>query len=60
MKTNKKAFTLIEVLIVVFILGIIITLFAAMITKETDEKISQLQQQVEEYQQIIDSYKEDN
>jgi prepilin-type N-terminal cleavage/methylation domain-containing protein len=55
----KRAFTVIEMIIVVFILGFLIAFFAALITKEADENITELQQQISEYQNIIDSFKED-
>ena len=42
MKTRKRAFTLIETLITIFILSFIIVLFAAMITEKVDKEMARL------------------
>lgn len=55
-KRKKKAFTLIETLIAMFIIGFIIVLFAAMVADDIDKSISDLQTTVEQYHETIEQY----
>lgn len=55
-KRKKKAFTLIETLIAMFIIGFIIVLFAAMVADDIDKSISDLQTNVEQYHETIKKY----
>ena len=57
---KKRAFTLIEVLITLFILSFIIVFFMSLVVDKADEEISQLQENVEEYNRKIEYYKEGN
>ena len=56
----KRAFTLIEVLIMILIIAVIFVIMASVMTDKLDKELSDLQSQSEQYQQTIDSYKEDN
>lgn len=57
---KKRAFTLIEVLITLFILSFIIVFFMSLVVDKADEEISQLQENIEEYNRQIEYYKEGN
>lgn len=57
---KKRAFTLIEMLITVFILSFIIVFFASLVVDKTNEEISQLQENIEDYNREIEYYKEGN
>lgn len=59
MKKNKKAFTLIEVLIMVLLIGLIIIIMASITYNKVDKEISQLQELTQEYNETINKYKED-
>lgn len=56
---TKRAFTLIEVLVMVLIIAVIFIIMAAAMTDKLDKELSDLQSQAENYQQTIDSYRED-
>ena len=57
---KKRAFTLIEVLITLFILSFIIVFFMSLVVDKADEEISQLQENIEKYNRQIEYYKEGN
>lgn len=59
MKKNKKAFTLIEVLVIVLLIGIIIIIMASITYNKVDKEISQLQELTQEYNETINKYKGD-
>lgn len=57
---KKRAFTLIEMLITMFILSFIIVFFMSLVVDKADEEIRQLQENIEEYNRQIEYYKEGN
>lgn len=59
MKKNKKAFTLIEVLISVLLIGLIIIIMASIVYNKVDKEIIQLQELTQEYNETINKYKGD-